>query len=84
MAGFETLVRPNQTPDISPPKSSQAVTCDERADTVILQFGRGNAAEIHTISYSHSVKKYMTKQQKEMCEGDGGGGDGGGGTFDDG
>lgn len=69
MAGFETLVRPNQTPNISPPKSSQATTCDENPATVILQFGRGNAASVQTIQYSHAVKKYMTKQQKETCDG---------------
>ena len=66
MSDFETIVRPNQTKDINPPKTAAIVSCDESPKTVIMQFGKGPYAKIGTINYSYSVKNYMTKQQKEL------------------
>jgi hypothetical protein len=67
MQPLETLIRSRQTRNISPPRQVGGVRCDDATDTVILQFGKGGQGRIFTINYSISVKRYMTKQQKEIC-----------------
>ena len=67
MQPLETLIRTRQTRNTSPPRAAAAVKCDDQTDTVILQFGKGGQGRIFTINYSISVKRYMTKQQKEIC-----------------
>jgi hypothetical protein len=67
MQPLETLIRSRQTRDISPARRASSMKCDDQADTVILQFGKGGQGRIFTINYSISVKRYMTKQQKEIC-----------------
>ncbi len=67
MQPLETLIRSRQTRDISPPRRASSHRCDDEVDTVVLQFGKGWQGRIFTINYSISVKRYMTKQQKEIC-----------------
>ena len=67
MASLETVVRPYQSPNFNPPKS-RAVSCTDTPDTVTLTFGQGGQGRIFSLTYSHAVKKYMTKQQKEIRE----------------
>ncbi len=67
MQPLETLIRSRQTRDTSPPRRASVLKCDDTADTVILQFGKGGQGRIFTINYSISVKRYMTKQQREIC-----------------
>ncbi len=67
MQPLETLIRSRQTRDVSPPRRAQGLACDDSADTVILQFGKGGQGRIFTTTYSVSVKRYMTKRQKEIC-----------------
>lgn len=65
---LEHIIRPALVPELGPPKSTQSLGCEERAATVVLQFGKGGVGKIGTISYSFSVTTYMTKQQKEIKE----------------
>lgn len=65
---FEHFVRPNQTPNFSPPKATQSLACEERAATVVLQWGKGGSGKISTISFSLDVTNYMTKQQHEISD----------------
>jgi len=67
MQPLETLIRTRQTRNTSPPRAAATLKCDDEADTVILQFGKGGQGRIFTINYSISVKRYMTKQQRELC-----------------
>jgi len=67
MQPLETLIRTRQTRNTSPPRAASTLKCDDQADTVILQFGKGGQGRIFTINYSISVKRYMTKQQREIC-----------------
>ncbi len=69
MQPLETLIRSRQTRNTSPPRSAQSLKCDDQADSVILQFGKGGGGRVMTITYSISVKNYMTKQQKEIKDG---------------
>lgn len=66
--GLEHIIRPSQSPNFGPPKTTQSLACEETPATVVLQFGKGGVGKIGTISYSFSVRSYMTKQQKEICE----------------
>lgn len=68
MQPLETLIRARQTRNTSPARTATALKCDDATDTVILQFGKGGQGRIFTINYSISVKRYMTKQQKEICQ----------------
>jgi hypothetical protein len=67
MQTLETLIRSRQTRDTSPARRTSSVKCDDIADTVNLVFGKGGQGRIFTITYSIAVKRYMTKQQKEIC-----------------
>lgn len=67
MASLEVLVRPNQIKSISPPKRSAGLSCDNAQENVILQFGKGGQGRIFTISFSQQLRRYMTKQQREIC-----------------
>jgi hypothetical protein len=69
MQPLETLIRTRQTRNTSPPRTAAHLKCDdEQPATVTLQFGKGGQGRIFTITYSISVKNYMTKRQKEICE----------------
>ena len=52
--------------DTSPPRRIGGVNCADDPDTMTLVFGEGGRGRIYTINYSVSVKRYMTKQQREI------------------
>lgn len=68
MQPLETLIRSRQTRNTSPARRASSMKCDDEADSVILQFGKGGSGKIFTVTYSISLRRYMTKQQKEICE----------------
>jgi hypothetical protein len=61
---FEAIVRPFQTPNVSP---STAYFTPGKAGPppVILQFGRGGGGKIVTSSFSITVTSYMTQYENE-------------------
>lgn len=65
MAGLEGVVRPFQS------RESSAVATVSLAQVqvqknIVLQFGKGGSGDIHHVSYSLAVTKYMTKVQNEV------------------
>lgn len=68
-------MRPFEVRDIGPTKPSRGGVCGDDPQTVIIQFGKGGAGRIFSTSYQIDVRRYMTKQQREMCEADQGSGD---------
>lgn len=72
MADFEKIIRPFLLPDTSPSRpvpTSQKTSSDNATLTVN---GKGQL-KIYQINYSHSVTKYMTKQEREIKASDGDG-----------
>ena len=68
MPNLELLVRGRQSRDTSPPRRAGGLDCADEPRTVTLVFGAGGRGKIFTINYSVSVKRYMTKQQREIIE----------------
>jgi hypothetical protein len=67
MAGFESVVRRHLVPGFAPPRKAGASGCaDDEPATVVLQLGKGARARVLTYSYKIDVRRYMTKQQREL------------------
>jgi hypothetical protein len=67
MANIEILSRGFQTAQISPPRKAGSLRCsNEDPATVTVQLGKGAAGRIFSTSYKIDVRRYMTKQQREL------------------
>ncbi len=64
---LEKVVRPFQTPILTP-TARNITAISGTPETVIMQFGKSARGRVGATSYSLSVTRYMTKQQKETCE----------------
>lgn len=63
---INTLTSPSRI--ISNPKPARDTACDDADKTVVFQFGRGTYGQTAQKSYLLEVRRYMTKQQREMCD----------------
>lgn len=63
---FSRIVRPFQTPNTAPPRLRTGRTDTSEPATVVLKLGEGTQGTVVNISYSISIQRYMTKQQREL------------------
>jgi len=65
MADFESIIRPYQTVDISPPQRVIATGTAAPAN-VVLVIGKGGGIKSLGASFNSQLNTYMDKQQKEV------------------
>lgn len=68
---FERIVRPAQTPDISPAKQPRANRSTQNWQPVVLQWGIGGTVKSMSGSYSLNMNLYNVKRPKESTGGNG-------------
>jgi hypothetical protein len=70
MTNVYRLTRIFPTTDFNPSQPRKATKCDPSGGTVIVQWAKGAVGRVESASWSQSITKYMTRQQKEQKEED--------------
>lgn len=67
MTNLETIVRPFQTRDVTPPRRIESSESDG-SENLRLEIGKNASAggKMLITTYSASISRYMTKQEKEV------------------